>query len=228
MRLINEINGILSSPCFCARCIAQRGWGWEGMRSLAPPKPQFRHWFPDSLVCSSALRSVRHCTSRGIPHITWWHCGHLCDHKRRPHTWRMRKSMYSSGKFMQYLGSMDFSSEYWIFHGRLESGFMGSYPWWTNSYPPYIGHPSIGKWLRMQMLRSDYTNPCAQIIQIFALAHTNIHACNVSRRPKLTQITLFKWSAIDCRYHWAADALAFDVFSMFDPKKKPIQTKQNA
>ena len=115
------------------------------------------------------MRWVRCCTCRGIPHITWWHHGHLCDHKRRPHTWRRRKSMYSSGKFMQYLGSMDFSSEYWIFHGRLESGFMGSYPWWTNSYPPYIGHPSIGKWLRMQMLRSDYTNPCAQIIQIFAL-----------------------------------------------------------
>ena len=74
---------------------------------------------------------------------------------------------------------------------------MGSYPWWTNSYPPYIGHPSIGKWLRMQMLRSDYTNPCAQIIQIFALVllafiHIYIKACNVSRGPKLTQITLFK------------------------------------
>ena len=64
-------------------------------------------------------------------------------------------------------------------------------------------------------LRANYTNLCSCPLSV----HTNIHACNVSRGPKLTQITLFKWSAIDCRYHWAADALAFDVFSIFAQKK---------
>ena len=65
-------------------------------------------------------------------------------------------------------------------------------------------------------LRANYTNLCS-CPRCF---HTNLHACNVSRGPKLTQITLFKWSTID----WAADALAFDVFSIFAPKRKPIQT----
>ena len=178
------------------------------------------------------------CTALSASLYMWLHSSHHLM-TLWPPMWPQKKTthmeneeIYHWGKFMQYLGSMDFSSEYWIFHGRLESGFMGSYPWWTNSYPPYIGHPSIGKWLRMQMLRSDYTNPCAQIIQMFALVHTNIHACNVSRGPKLTQITLFKWSAIDCRYHWAADALAFGVFSIFAQKKQykqtQTQTKQNA
>ena len=69
-------------------------------------------------------------------------------------------------------------------------------------------------------LRANYTNLCSCPLSV----HTNIHACNVSRGPKLTQITLFKWSAIDRRYHWAADALAFDDFSIFAPKRKPIQT----
>ena len=41
---------------------------------------------------------------------------------------------------------------------------MGSYPWLANSYPPYrtrTSLPLIGKWVPMQMLRPDYTNPRA-------------------------------------------------------------------
>ena len=67
-------------------------------------------------------------------------------------------------------------------------------------------------------LRANYTNLCSCPLSV----HTNIHACNVSRGPKLTQITLFKWSAIDCRYHWAADVLMYAIFS-----KKESQYKQN-
>ena len=130
-------------------------------------------------------------------------------------------------EFMQYLGSMDFSSEYWIFHGRLESGFMGSYPWWTNSYPPYIGHPSIGKWLRMQMLRSDYTNPCAQIIQIFALvllAFIQIYMHAMWAEDPSSHKLLFSndqqsiADIIGQQMRWHL------MFSPFLPKKKPIQT----
>ena len=149
----------------CTEGLGVRVGGYEivgtSQTAIPPPIP----WFTCVFKCTALSASL---------YISWHSSHHLMT--LWPPMWPQKKTthmeneeIYHWEKSMQYLGSMDFSSEYWIFHGRLESGFMGSYPWWTNSYPPYIGHPSIGKWLRMQMLRSDYTNPCAQIIQIFAL-----------------------------------------------------------
>ena len=122
-------------------------------------------------------------------------------------------------------------SEYWIFHGRLVGRFMGSYPWLANSYPPYrtrTSLPSIGKWVPMQMLRPDYTNPCAR--PLYVQMYVQIMYVYIRIWPEVIASTPFIWSAIDGRtiteqiYGTHTPYSAITVFLPDKLKSRPIQT----
>ena len=172
---------------------------------------------------------------RYIPqsHICWWDYGHLCDHKETTHRTQRLSSLpcplnpaiFFSPPNIKFLFSSEYwiflFSEYWIFHGWLVGGFMGSYPWLANSYPPYrtrTSLPSIGKWVPMQMLRPDYTNPCARPLYVQMYVQiTYVYVCIVYAYDQRFN-TKYSFHMISNRwqnYHWADIWHTHAIFSHY-------------